>query len=250
MCASSFPRADYRFTINDVPSYRPIGSVAAHLFARRWLLYVLTCVAVFGLEFLFYTFVHVKFATLYAMLIGSPLVSVVVLVNVGADATGTLPAAAQRFERIIERAWAIIVLDVLISIVAQIGLGSMLAPDAGDKIAGIAVFFLAGTLVYAEPFAALETEVQTITLLPFSLLRSTILSWINLPRIFSLLAIQIAVWLGQIELDRVATPRGAHAVDLIDLAYVALTSAPLAALFAIAYLDTSAQERRLHQTRR
>ena len=60
-CVSSCPRG-LRFTIRDVPTYRPIGSTAARLFARRWPLYVGTCAAVFGLEALFYANVHVRLA--------------------------------------------------------------------------------------------------------------------------------------------------------------------------------------------
>jgi hypothetical protein len=244
-CDSSFQRAGFRFTISDTPSQRPIGLVAAQLFVRRWPLYALTCAVVFGIEILFMRLVHVKFAPLYAALIGVPLVNAIVTVNVGADATGALPSASARLERLLERTWAIIILDVTISIVAQVGFGSMLASDAGDILLGILVTFLAAMLVYAEPYAALESEVRTLTVVPFAIMRSMMLCWVNMPRIFKLFIVQIVVTIGQVELMRL--PGTEAQADTIALAYITFTSAPLAALFAVAYLDTLAQERRTLQ---
>ena len=243
-CGFSFRRADSRFTIKEIPSYRPIGAVAAHFFVRRWPLYVLACAFVFGLEYMFCTFVHVRLASLYASLIGSPLITVVVMVNVGADATGTLEGMGARVERIIERAWAIILIDVGITFMFALAFGSMLAADLTDRIAGILLLFLMALLVYAEPYLAVEPDVRTITAIPFALLRSMMLGWVNTSRTLSLLAIQMVLQLGLTELDTLTAKMGAHTVDLLSLAYIAITTGPLAALFTIAYLDTVGQEQR------
>lgn len=211
---------------------------------------MLTCAVVFGIEVLFVTFVHVKFAALYALLIGVPLVNAIVTINVGADATGTLPTAAARLERFVERTWAIIVIDVAITLVGQIGFDTASAPDAGDILLGVLVLFLAAMLVYAEPFAALEKDVQTLTVVPFAFLRSMMLCWVNMPRILSLFMIQIAVTIVQLELAQFSARAGTQTVMLVTLAYVTVASAPLAALFTVAYLDTAAQERRSQEDRR
>lgn len=184
-----------------------------------------------------------KLSSFYATLIGVPLVNAVVLVYTGADATGTLPETRARVERIIERAWAIIVLDAGISLVSQIGFASTMAPDTPDVIMGVLVMLLAGMLVYAEPFAALEENVQTLTVVPFAILRSMMLAWVNISRIFALLALQIAVALADLGLIRAASALHLHNLDVVSMAFITLANAPLSALFAVAYLDTLAQER-------
>jgi hypothetical protein len=102
-------------------------------------------------------------------------------------------------------------------------------------------------LVYAEPFAALETSVQTLTLVPFALLRSFMLAWVNIARVFSLFAIQLVISIAEIYLLQSVAPKGGRVFDIVDLAYVTVMSAVLAALFAVAYLDTAAQEQRLRE---
>jgi hypothetical protein len=195
------------------------------------------------LEGIFYASVHVKMADFYAELIGTPLIIVVVTVFTGGDATDTL-TLAQRWERIIERAWALIVLDVGLSFVQISGIQTMLlgTSNAGDTIMGFLTLLLSAMLVYAEPFAALEKNVQPITLVPFSVLRSMMLGWVNISRIFSLFAVQIAAIIAGIFVHQASLRTGADGAVWIGLAFGAFVSAPLAALFTVAYLDTLAQE--------
>lgn len=214
------------------------------MFARRWPLYVATCAGVFALQAVFYAFVHVRFAELYATLIGAPLVSLVVMVNAGADATGTLESAADRWGRILERGWAIVLLDAGISFVEVVGLQSMSAGNGGPgaTLLGLLTLFLAAMLVYAEPFACLEREVTTLMLLPFALMRSMMLSWVNVSRIFSLFAIQLALNIADLLLLRLGAWAGMKDANWIEVLFGTLMTAPLAVLFTVAYLDTLAQE--------
>lgn len=232
-----------RFIIKqDVPSYRPIGLVAARLLARRWPLYLLTSAVVFGLEALFYIFVHVKFADFYAILIGAPLISVVTIVFAGSDALGTLPDVRDRWGRIIERAWAIVVIDVALTFIWISAIGSVASnsADFATVALGVFVLILGGMLVYAEPFACLDEHVRTLTIVPFAVLRSMMLAWVNMSRIFSLLAIQLAVGV----LGALADSAKVHDPKWIDLSLVAITTAPLSVLFMVAYLDTLSQEQK------
>lgn len=207
------------------------------------MLYLATCAVVFGAQVAFVAYSHVKMADFYAGLIGTPLVIVVVTVFAGADATNTL-TLAQRWERILERAWAIILLDVGLSFVQISGIETMLSggSNAGDTIMGFLTLLLSAMLVYAEPFTALERDAQMLTLLPFAILRSMMLGWVNLSRIFSLFAVQIAIIIGSILVHQGATKLHAGAATWIDLAFGTLLSAPLAVLFTVAYLDTLTQE--------
>jgi hypothetical protein len=217
--------------------------VTARLLARRWLLYALTCGVVFGLQVAFVAFVHVRGADFYAALVGLPLIVAVVTVFVGADALNTL-TLRERWERIVERAWAIIVIDVGLSFVT---LGALLilseGTDAVDMVLGFLTMLLGGMLAYAEPFAALEEHVQTLMLLPFALLRSMMLAWVNMSRIFALLALQIVVALALHFIDQAAAHAGMRNVITVDLLLQSLVAAPLAALYTVAYLDTLSQER-------
>jgi hypothetical protein len=229
----------------EVPSYRPLALVTARLLARRWPLYLLTASAVFGLQAAFVVFVHVKFADLYAGFIGGPLIITVVTVFAGADATKTL-TAAQRWERILERAWAIILLDVGLTFVQGSGIGTMLAglgssADAGYIVMGFLTLVLTAMLVYAEPFIALEQNVQMLVLLPFAIFRSMMLAWVNVSRVFSLFAVQLAVAIAAIYLHQWTLKTGASV--WADLAFATVCEVPLAALYTVAYLDTLSQER-------
>jgi hypothetical protein len=213
------------------------------LLARRWLLYVLVCAIVFGLQAAFVSFVHVKLAALYAMLIGPPLAIAAITVFTGADATGTL-TLAQRWERIAERAWAIVIIDVGLSFVNASGLQTVQAGDAMNVVFGFLTLLLSGMLVYAEPFAALESQTQTLTIVPFAILRSMMLAWVNISRIFALLAVQVGLDIVVLFAEQGARRLGLSGTLWVDLALQTLLSAPLAALFAVAYLDTVSEERR------
>lgn len=214
--------------------------VAARLFARRWLVYLATIAVVFCLEALFYIYVHVKLADFYASLIGSPLIGVVTIVFAGADALGTMPDARERWSRIIERAWAIVVIDVGLSFIWLIALSSIGSnvSDIATVAGGVLILILGGMLVYAEPFACLEEHVRTAAIVPFALFRSMMLAWVNMSRVFSLLAIQLAIGVLEtfVETLKIGDPRW------IVLAIAAVTTAPLSVLFTVAYLDTLSQE--------
>lgn len=217
--------------------------MAARLFARRWPLYVLASVVVFVLEALFYVNVRVKFSDLYATLIASPLISVVTIVFAGSDALGILPDAKDRWGRIIERGWAIIVIDVALTVIWASALAGVAGntSDFGSVALGVFVLILGGMLVYAEPFACLDEHVRTLTIVPFAVLRSMMLAWVNMSRIFSLLAIQLAIGvIGQIAYSVKVLPDP----KWTDLALVAITTAPLSILFTVAYLDTLSQEQK------
>lgn len=209
---------------------------------RRWPLYLLTCAAVFTLQAVFVQFVHVQFAALYATLIGAPIVNAIVLINAGADAAGILETPHSRLERLSERAWAIVLIDVGATLVAQLGYEALAAGDYSVMLEGTIVMFLAAMLVYAEPYAALEKDVSLVTLVPTAILRSMMLSWVNLSRVFSLFAVQIVAAIFEMLLIQGVKHAGTQTGDLVNLAYVTFTAAPLAALFAVAYLDTLAQE--------
>lgn len=223
-----------------MPSYRPLALVTARLLARRWAFYLLVCAVISALSIAFVQFVHVKGAIYYPGLIAPGVVSVIVTVFVSGDATATW-TLQERWARILERAWAIILIDIGIGFVAESGLASLQTSDVINTVFGFLTVLLSGMLVYAEPFAALENDVQTLTLIPFALLRSMMLAWVDISRIFALLAVQVAADALVLFAAKSVSAHGALAVEFV---LPVVLEVPLAALFAIAYLDTVSQERR------
>lgn len=193
-----------------------------------------------GLSIAFALSVRVKGAAYYPELIAPALAGVIVTVFVAGDATDTW-TLQDRWARILERAWAIILLDIGIAFVAQSGLDALQMSDVTNMVFGFLTVLLSGMLVYAEPFAALEKDVQTLTLLLFAILRSMMLAWVNVSRIFALLAVQIAAY-AIVRFAEIAG--GANGVLGVDLVVPIVLEVPIAALCAIAYLDTVSQERR------
>jgi hypothetical protein len=199
--------------------------------------------AAIGGQAAFVLAVHVKAAALYPELIVPPLLITIVIVFIAGDATGTL-TVAQRWERILERAWAIIIIDMGITFVGSSGLVTMQAgahgADAQNLLFGFLAMLLSGMLVYAEPFALVEAEIHALTVIPFAILRSMMLAWVNISRIFALLAVAIAADMISLFIEQKASHAGAVWVEMI---VDTLLTAPLAALFTVAYLDTLSIER-------
>ncbi len=219
---------------------------AAHFFFRRWPLFAATCFTVCAMQLAFFSFVHVRMADLYASLIGPPLVIAVVGVYVGADATENLPAASERWSRILERAWAIIVLDValsLLSVAAFVSI-SVAAPGVANIVLSLLLMIFSAMLIYAEPFLCVQDGISAVALLPLAILRSMMLAWTNMSRIFSLFAVQLAVQIAILYAVQWAGAQGMRQPQAwIGLSLGTLATAPLAALFTVAYLETLAQER-------
>lgn len=189
---------------------------------------------------------HVRFAEFFAALIGAPLSGCVAMVFSGSDATGMLPANAERWGRVVERAWAIVVIDVGMTYLQLEALQMIAAggSDAGSILLGMLALFLVAMLVYAEPFACLEAQVRTRSIVPLALLRSMMLAWTNMSRVFSLFAIQLALSIADIVIVRAASAGGIKDPGWIELLFTAIATVPFAVLVTVAYLDTAAQEQR------
>lgn len=214
------------------------------LLARRWPLYALTCAAVIGVQLALVVFTRLPNVKMFVELIGSPLVVLVVTAFTGADATGK-GSPKQCWERIVERGWAIVLIDFALSFINGNGLGGVQSTDATNVLYGFLTLLLGGMLVYAEPFAVLTNEVTPWMLVPFAMLRSMALAWVNFSRILALTAVQLGIGL----LLQIAVRYGAPMHVDADLWFwivgQTLVSGPLAALFTVAYLDTQQQEQEL-----
>ncbi|MFN2449305.1 MAG: hypothetical protein ABR508_05855 [Candidatus Baltobacteraceae bacterium] len=218
--------------------------VSARLLLKRWPLYAATLAGGIAIQMVLLQFVRGSPQTWsFVQLIAAPLVNAIVLVNVGADAAGVLPANGARLERLLERAWAIILIDAALTISLAVALDTMNKGDAGARLMALMVVFMQTMLIYAEPYAALDEHVSAIALIPFALLRSMMLSWVNIVRICTMFVLQLAVITGSYLLILAMHGSAAPLVEYANIVYGTAATAALSALYAVAYLDTLSQER-------
>ncbi len=241
--ASSCLRAGCRFTINEGPRPPVIGIIAAQLLYKRRLLYSLTCLVAILLQIGLVVLLNGARWLDYIQLVAIPVVNVVFIVNVGGDASASLAERGCRLERILERAWAIILIDAAITLATVVAVSSLVANGAQDIIMGVLVLFMLAMLAYAEPFAALEDETNALTLVPFAILRSMMLAWVNVPRICLIFVLQMLQTAGGYALVYWLQAVRVPGADFWGIAYNTLTTGVLAAIFTVMYLDTLSQER-------
>lgn len=180
----------------------------------------------------------------FAVLVAIPLLDVVVVVNVGCDATGALQSWRERLERIVERAWAIIIIGAASTIVVSVAFAGLRSADPLDAAMSVMVMFMSAMLAYAEPYACLDEEASPYTIVPFAFLRSMMLAWVNLPRVAAFFALTLAVTLADAGLVRVLLQLRAPGPAYWEFAYGALADAAIMTVFTVGYLETLAQERR------
>lgn len=213
------------------------------LLLRRAPLYAATCFVAIAVQTAVAVLSHGdNLAVTFVSCITIPIAEMIVLVNAGADAGGWVADMGLRWERIVERAWAVILIDLAIGITQSAGVAYATVGDVGLRLQGLFILLMSTMLVYAEPYAALEQDISQITLVPFSLIRSMMLAWVNFPRILVFFTIVLASNIGYKLLTAVqAQPAGLSSA--IQMAYNTVISMVLSALFAAAYLDTVAQEK-------
>ncbi len=222
------------------PQQAPIAVVAARLIAKRWLLYSACTLVAIALQLLVVHLLNANSrAVMFIELIAAPLVNAVVIVYAGEDDLGTMPLCSQRVERILERAWAIILLDAGLTIVQWISFETMAMGDIGERLLGVTALFLSTTLLYSEPYAALENEVSPVAVVPFALMRSMMLGWVNVTRICTFFAIQLLVFAGS---SALIVKGGSRSLDYA-IVYSTITGAVLWVYFTVAYLRTLKEER-------
>lgn len=182
------------------------------------------------------------------LLVG-PVIVAITNVNVAADSAlgngSDEPGWPARWERVLERLWAVIAIDSIISLLWPLGAGGA-ASGAGFGMLLLDALVLAflATLFFADVYACVEPDRPALTLVPLAFARSTLLSWQNLPRVMVLLAAQLALALVVLEIDAATKASPAGLVDYWTSAAVfTLAAAPVAAWTTTIYLYCVARER-------
>lgn len=192
---------------------------------------------------------HVRQAVALDGFIATPILTTLVYVVVAADVrlapegTDGAHPAPPLWERFLERSWAVIVIDFVLSYVLAFGLGATASPEIADVFGGIAVVALGAMFVFADASAAADDDLTPLTVLPRAFARSVAAVWqpAIFPRAFALLALQLLI---------VALQSAAYALFLeahvanaefwSQIPLLGIATVPLSTLTMLVYLDATA----------
>ena len=112
-----------------------------------------------------------------ANLLTQPFFVAVVTAFTYADVRGDLSPGAT-WLRVLERAWAVVLIDLLVDLIGALGLESIVTPDLLQKLLGAAVIVIAVSLVFADVHATVVDDAEPWWLLvPRSFGASMAIAW-------------------------------------------------------------------------
>jgi len=174
--------------------------------------------------------------------IAIPLLVTLVYAFVSADTGESTVAESLIWERFLERAWAVIVLDFLLNDVTNAAMIYSTSANALEMIAGLAAFMFSVLTVFADAGAVVDDDVTVWTVIPRSLLRSILTTWnsaifIRALAIFSLWLLafvaESALYIG---LTHFGIPQ---AIFWGDVPIATLVTPPIAAITVVVYRDAT-----------
>lgn len=163
-----------------VKPYRPLTELvglAARLTLRRWQLYVTAALVAFAVQIALALVWRVPHAIDLGNAICLPLLTALVYAFVSADAGESRVAERLVWERFLERAWAVIVLDFLLGYVWTAALVFSMSANFLDLLVGVVGFIFSVFVVFADAAAVVDDDVTVWTVIPRSLLRSISTTW-------------------------------------------------------------------------
>jgi Ni,Fe-hydrogenase I cytochrome b subunit len=175
-------------------------------------------------------------------LIAAPLLVTLVYAFVSADAAETPVAENLVWERFLERAWAVIVIDFLLSDVFAAAMTYSTSANPLEMIAGIAAFIFSVLAVFSDAGAVVDDDVTVWTVIPRSLIRSVVTTW-NVTIFIRALAI-FSMWLLAFVAEEALYVTLAHfavpqALFWGNIPINTLVTPPIAALTVVAYRDAT-----------
>lgn len=217
------------------------------LFGRRWPLYVAVTFAVASLQAALYFSVHIHRIGLLSLILLGPIIVTVVYVHAHSDAADPAASAAHLWGRVLERLWAVILIDFVVTgltFVFGLGLATAFSPAGGaaDFFAGAFGLFALGLVVFADVHASVSESVSTLLLLPDAFVTSAGLAVRNVSRVLFILALSIFISTGSS--FAFGALHGHHVRNdafLADLLFEVIFAAPMAAILTAFYLDCLAR---------
>jgi hypothetical protein len=206
---------------------------------RRMPLYAGASALLIGVQALVVLVWHVPHGLIYSSLLLPPLLTTLVYAFVWADTEEERPAAASTWERVLERSWAVIIIDLGVGYVQGSGVNGIASSDPFEIVSGIAILVLTAPLVFVDVSATVD-EMPVWWILPGAFWRGVraIRSGSTYLRAVAIVAIGILTFLVQAPLMN--WMQAAHLANAEFWAQVpigTLTVPPIAALTALVYRD-------------
>lgn len=227
-------------------SFGALVALALRLYARRWWFYSIVVLATIGLETAFLALHGLRDPIDAASLIVLPVLALIVYVFIGTDATGQDVSPGARWTRILERSWAVIVIDIVCTLLLSVAVGGLSIPNGGGLLIGLVAYALVMLTIFADINAALEPSVGSLWLIPGAFARSAVLathrsnvflalSLVATDVLFYIIEGLVAAWLSTIHF--------ANAIFWANIPLQALLQVPLCALGVVVYLECIAREK-------
>jgi hypothetical protein len=203
-------------------------------------LYAAATACVIGAQALVVFVWRVPFGLTYSTFVLPPLLTTLVYAFVWADSDETPQPSAATWERVLERSWAVIVIDLFLTILVGTGLGEIQTQDSIEVILGIVMLVVAIPLVFTDTSATVD-EMPVWWLLPGAFWRSVRAARgpVYL-RAIAILALGLIPALAQKPLfDWLQAMHVAGADFWSVVPLNAITLVPIAALTALVYRDAT-----------
>ena len=212
------------------------------------MLYLLTAAMVIGAEALIVFNWHPKppIANNAASLIIEPFFVAIVTAFTYADVRGDL-SVATTWLRVLERSWAVLIIDLFVAIVSIIGLQSVAAGDVFDKLLGAGVIIIAVSLIFADVHATVVDDAEPWWLLvPRSFAASITVAWRGIAFARALIVFMLVMVLPEIVVIAVQSALTEHHIPAplfwANAVSVVLLLPPVQAFCTLVYLDAIGYE--------
>jgi hypothetical protein len=152
-----------------------LGGRALLSVRRHAPVYFLTACAITVAQIVVVYLWHARDASLIAITVAPPFFVTIVNAFTFADCSDEQPQAT--WLRVLERSWAVLVIDVLLSFVGGIGFGSIVSPLLIDRILGTGILVIFVSLVFADVHATVGNAEPWWLIVPRSLVGSMAVAW-------------------------------------------------------------------------
>jgi hypothetical protein len=177
----------------------------------------------------------------YSAFVLPPLLVTLVYAFVWADSDPDPQPASATWERVLERAWAVIVIDLFVSLVQGQGVAGIASSDPFEIVFGIAILLLTAPIIFVDVSATVD-NLPVWWILPGAFWRGVraVRSRPAFLRAIAIIAIGLLVFLGEVHLFDWMHHAGIANADFWSHVPVdTIGAVPIAALTALVYRDAT-----------
>lgn len=217
-----------------------LTGLALRLTLLRWPLYTIASLLAFTMQALLALVWRVPHGSELGSAIVLPLLVTLVYAFASADAAETPPAQAAVWERFLERAWAVIVIDFVTSELTTAGWVYTLSSQTLEVIGGFIAYGLSVLVIFADASATVDDDVTVWTVIPRGFLRSiaVTLNARTLVRALALFSLELLIFAGTIAIyESLAWLPEAQRLFWGTVPLLTITVVPISALIVVVYAD-------------